>query len=517
MKKRFSLFLLIGVMSLVLTGCCDHSYIDATCVAPKTCVECGKTEGTTVDHTWQEATCATPKICSVCNATEGEALEHAWEEATCTEAKTCSICGATEGEALAHTLTEATYLQGATCEVCGTVEGEPLQPQGTEEDIATLQAKMDAFVETYNTGNQKAIDIMAEYVAKSGRERLDAEDEYIQTMNGLYGVDYDWLWWYSAIPMNFFLNVNQDMIGQLPFDDFIVNVAYVSIDEFANFVQEEANVIATDGILFFNTMEYAKEIATGNPIALDVIYYDEPQKVDGMIVKSVGYGMINVNGKLFRAQLSNGCDIINIYPEDEKVAVEKNVAEKTETIKADFEEKNIPCEAIAISDGYNMIGKTFEYVAMCSEDNSKTTKGQVLLIDSEKVASDEKHPAKDGYEWTTVNLTLRYEDENLEYGVNPGIRFEDYYDIAGLDGSAVDLDDEHDWHFTYTVNWEGKEYTGCELIMDYPYFANEDVMEIYVTASICCPIGYDGSVMGFYNEQVGSISDDSDAVFIRLK
>ena len=289
MKKRFSIILLIITMTILLTGCCNHTYIEATCIAPKTCTECGKTEGEIVDHQWLEATCATPKTCSICNATEGEALK--------------------------HMLTEATYLQGATCEVCGSVESEPLQPQGSAEDIATLQAKMEAFVETYNTGNQEAIDIMGEYVAKSDKERDLGEDEYVQKMNEIFGVDYDWLWWWNAIPMNFFLNVNQDMIGQLPFDDFIVNVAYVSIEEFANFVQEEANTIATDGILFFNTMEYAKEIATGNPIALDVIYYDEPQKVDGMIVESVGYGMINVNGKLFRAQLSNGCDIINIYPE----------------------------------------------------------------------------------------------------------------------------------------------------------------------------------------------------------
>ena len=516
MKKKLSTIFCITLITVLLTGCCKHSYIEATCIDPRTCTECGKTEGETVDHQWLEATCENPKTCSVCNATEGTTLEHVWQEATCETPKTCEICKTTEGDAVGHNLTDATYLQGATCEVCGKVEGEPIQPIASAEDIAALQAKMDAFVETYNTGNQEAIDTMGKYVSKPIKERKTEEDEYVQEMNEIFGVDYDWLWWFNAIPMNFFLNVNQEMIGQLPFNDFIVNVDASSIDSFFTFVQEDINDLTTDGILFFNTMAYAKEIAMGNPVVLDVVGYEQPQNVEDMIVKAVEYGIINVNGKLFRAELSNGCDIINIYPEGTELAVEEKTAEINEMPKADFEERNMSCEEITILDGYNMIGKTFEYVAMCSEDNTKTTKGEVLVIDSEKKVSDEKHPAKDGYEWKTVNITLRYEDENVEYGVNPGIRFEDYYDIAGLDESAVDLDDEHDWHFTYTVNWEGKEYPDCELIMDWPYFVDEGVMEIYPTVSICCPVGYDGSVIGFYNEQTESISDDPDAVFIRL-
>lgn len=53
-------------------------------------------------HIWKDATCLEPKTCSECGATEGEALGHDWKAATCTEAKTCSRCGATEGEALGH-------------------------------------------------------------------------------------------------------------------------------------------------------------------------------------------------------------------------------------------------------------------------------------------------------------------------------------------------------------------------------------------------------------------------------
>ena len=87
-------------------------------------------------HTWTEAGCVTPKTCSQCGATEGRPLGHQWRGATCTAAKTCSICGATEGEPLGHTWTEATYDAPKTCSVCGETEGEALpKPYFTEHNI----------------------------------------------------------------------------------------------------------------------------------------------------------------------------------------------------------------------------------------------------------------------------------------------------------------------------------------------------------------------------------------------
>ncbi|MBR5597152.1 MAG: RHS repeat protein [Lachnospiraceae bacterium] len=51
-------------------------------------------------HTWSEATCAAPKTCADCGQTEGEMLEHTWVEATYTEPKTCSVCSTTEGTSI---------------------------------------------------------------------------------------------------------------------------------------------------------------------------------------------------------------------------------------------------------------------------------------------------------------------------------------------------------------------------------------------------------------------------------
>ena len=77
--KRISLLTVLFVLLLALSACAIH------------------------EHTWVDASCTAPKTCSECGATEGEALPHAEEiitgsAATCEEAgltdgKKCSVCG----------------------------------------------------------------------------------------------------------------------------------------------------------------------------------------------------------------------------------------------------------------------------------------------------------------------------------------------------------------------------------------------------------------------------------------
>ena len=129
-----------------------HDWIDATCTAPRTCKECGETEGPALDHTWKSATCqeqevctrcgmigqsakghdwtnatcTAPRTCEECGETEGTALGHRWMEATCTAPRTCKECEETEGTALDHRWIDATYETPKTCSVCGITEGEVL-------------------------------------------------------------------------------------------------------------------------------------------------------------------------------------------------------------------------------------------------------------------------------------------------------------------------------------------------------------------------------------------------------
>lgn len=104
----------------------EHIWEEATCTTLKTCTVCGKTEGGLSEHTWEEATCTTPKTCTICGKTEGNPAEHIWEAATCTNPKTCTLCGATEGESLGHTWIEACCTTPKTCNTCGATEGEAI-------------------------------------------------------------------------------------------------------------------------------------------------------------------------------------------------------------------------------------------------------------------------------------------------------------------------------------------------------------------------------------------------------
>lgn len=125
--KKIHVLLLALAACLALTGCClRHKWVEPDCESPKTCSECGKTEGEALGHSWQDATCTAPKTCSECGKTEGEALGHSWQDATCAAPKTCSACGETEGEALEHTWSEATCSAPKTCNLCGETEGDPV-------------------------------------------------------------------------------------------------------------------------------------------------------------------------------------------------------------------------------------------------------------------------------------------------------------------------------------------------------------------------------------------------------
>ena len=118
MKKKLTLIALVLVCALVLTACgCKHeTWNEADCENPKTCADCGETEGAALGHTWAAATCETAKTCERCGLTEGEALGHSWVDATTEAPKTCETCGLTEGERI---VTDPRFTTAATADIQG--------------------------------------------------------------------------------------------------------------------------------------------------------------------------------------------------------------------------------------------------------------------------------------------------------------------------------------------------------------------------------------------------------------
>lgn len=104
------------------TGC-NHTYSNATCIAPKICIKCGATEGNELGHSWNEATCSSPKMCANCGTTDGDVTNHNFEDATCSTPKTCTYCKTTEGNALGHIWAGGTCTTPRRCMNCNTAEG----------------------------------------------------------------------------------------------------------------------------------------------------------------------------------------------------------------------------------------------------------------------------------------------------------------------------------------------------------------------------------------------------------
>lgn len=183
MKKLLVLTLALTCL-LLFSGCCFHSeWLAATCTAPKTCTECGETEGEPLGHSWTDATCADPKTCATCHLTEGEALGHAWTDATTETPKTCTVCDATEGERI---ITDPRFTTAATAALQGkwaseiAMTGDMLGIEGFDKTLAikiTMDFGNDGTLGMgYTTVNEKEFsDAMREYLTVTMYAELEAQ------------------------------------------------------------------------------------------------------------------------------------------------------------------------------------------------------------------------------------------------------------------------------------------------------------------------------------------------------
>lgn len=156
-NRALAILLMAGL--LFLSGCHQHTWIEADCVSQKTCESCGETEGEPLGHSWQDASCTEPRACTRCGQTEGEPLGHSFswntvEQASCSkegrEEGRCSGCGETkyrEIEKLPHIpggdwviTKEAVGGAAGTrvryCSVCGEVAEEETYHLSPEEQEA---------------------------------------------------------------------------------------------------------------------------------------------------------------------------------------------------------------------------------------------------------------------------------------------------------------------------------------------------------------------------------------------
>lgn len=139
MAKRICIIIIALICLLTLAGCgCEHVWVDATCEAPKTCSECGTTEGETTEHQWIDATCDKPKTCAVCGEFSGFNAGHQLDESTCTIV--CTVCGYVDPSSVEHEWRGPTCVAPKFCFNCGIV-GE-IEPLGhVWNDASCLESK----------------------------------------------------------------------------------------------------------------------------------------------------------------------------------------------------------------------------------------------------------------------------------------------------------------------------------------------------------------------------------------
>lgn len=128
-----ALIVLFFAISILFRACSFiahpvHHWQEATCTEPRTCIDCGKTDGEPLGHDYQGGDCCHASICVRCGASSGILGDHVWAEPTCTEPKTCTVCGkqAFLSSPNGHKWMDATCYAPKTCSVCGAVEGEPV-------------------------------------------------------------------------------------------------------------------------------------------------------------------------------------------------------------------------------------------------------------------------------------------------------------------------------------------------------------------------------------------------------
>ncbi len=118
------------------------------------------------EHVWKEATCTEPKTCSECGETEGEALGHDWKEATCTEPMTCARCGDTQGDPNPHST------DMGICQTCGKAINFDTFKQFSDE-ISKIKASDNGIMV-----NAKTLDGMYNGATKIYTETITAIDSY---------------------------------------------------------------------------------------------------------------------------------------------------------------------------------------------------------------------------------------------------------------------------------------------------------------------------------------------------
>lgn len=193
----------------------SHNWQDATCTEPRTCAECGETDGEPLGHDYQGGDCLNPPVCTRCGASASFRGDHVWVGPTCTEPETCIVCGKQPFFSFAngHEWVDATCYAPKTCAVCGATEGEPVhcfdepftivseptcQSKGLKQRACSLCGFVDEEIipmvdhtpgelQTVREATESSAGLMARYCTVCGELLFEREIPYISPAGNASG------------------------------------------------------------------------------------------------------------------------------------------------------------------------------------------------------------------------------------------------------------------------------------------------------------------------------------------
>ncbi len=132
---------------------------------------------------------------------------------------------------------------------------------------------------------------------------------------------------------------------------------------------------------------------------------------------------------------------------------------------------------------------TYNYITTCSNPAFKTI-GNLTFYNYQTFASDASHPAKEGYEWKTVQAAISFNDANANlYGTS--------YAFAFQDKNNIDLFKDWDGaERTFTLNVNGTDFTECKKSLSLNWNGYRAVNGSF---SCLVPVGYDGMFVAFFD------------------
>lgn len=147
------------------------------------------------------------------------------------------------------------------------------------------------------------------------------------------------------------------------------------------------------------------------------------------------------------------------------------------------------------------LGKTYDYATGCYLNLDYKTVGQAAITDYRTFASDDTHEAKEGYEWKIVEMQIVFSDENAQnYAASASYCYSDYYDMS---------EDDSDEEDTFTVNFNGIDYTECSVdeTNDFGDWTEDNTITWSQTYEYLLPVSYDGILLSWYDTSVGAWED----------